>query len=261
MLLIGDQLQQMIKEKISIQVYLQKELSADSISKIKKLVENRPYILRKGGKPNVIFISKEVSAKKFIEETGENFADFMGENPLRDALVIHVDPAFSTAGQLVKIKNDLSAQGGIFEVSYIDGLADAIHDNIKKLTLVAIAFTLGMIVVIFLLINNTIKLAMYSQRFLIRSMQLVGATSWFIQKPYLFRSMWLGMLGGFFASAIILAVLEYSKEFFPEMANLLFIEKEFILLGSLILGGGLICLFSSLLAVSRYLGKSLEELY
>lgn len=261
MLLIGDQLQQTLKEKISIQVYLQKELSADSISKIKKLVENRPYILRKGGKPHVIFISKEVSAKKFIEETGENFADFMGENPLRDALVIHVDPAFSTAGQLVKIKKDLSAQGGIFEVSYIDGLADAIHDNIKKLTLAAIAFTIVMIVVIFLLINNTIKLAMYSQRFLIRSMQLVGATSWFIQKPYLFRSMWLGMLGGFFASSIILAILEYSKEFFPEMANLLFIEKEFILLGSLILGGGFICLFSSLLAVSRYLGKSLEELY
>ena len=102
---------------------------------------------------------------------------------------------------------------------------------------------------------------MYSQRFLIRSMQLVGATSWFIQKPYLFRSMWLGMLGGFFSSAIILAILEYSKGFFPEIGTLLFIEKEFILLGSLILGGGLICLFSSLLAVSRYLGKSLEELY
>jgi len=261
MLLMGDQLQKTIKEKISIQVYLQKDLSVDSIQKIQNLVSNRPYILRKEGKPQVLYISKEVSAKKFIEETGENFADFMGENPLRDALIIHIDPMYSRSEQLTRIKSDLSAQGGIFEVSYIEGLADAIHNNIQRLSLAAIAFTSVMIIVIFLLINNTIKLAMYSQRFLIRSMQLVGAKSWFIQKPYLFRSMWLGMLGGLVAAVIILVILEYSKDFFPEIGNLLFVEKEFVLLGSLILGGGLICLFSSLLAVSRYLGKSLEELY
>lgn len=261
MLLMGDQLQKTIKEKISIQVYLHKELSADSIQKIQKLVQNRPYVLQKDGMPQVLFISKEASAKKFIEETGENFADFMGENPLRDAFVINIDPAYSKSEQLARIKSDLSSQGGIFEVSYIEGLADAIHHNIQRLSIAAIAFTSVMIVVIFLLINNTIKLAMYSQRFLIRSMQLVGAKSWFIQKPYLFRSMWLGMLGGFVAAVIILAILQYGKSYFPEIGNLLFIEKEFILLGGLILGGGMICLFSSLLAVSRYLGKSLEELY
>ncbi len=261
LLLMGNQLQQTIKENISIQIYLHKGLSADSIQKIQQLVENRPYVLRKNGKPQLQFISNEVSAKKFIEETGENFADFMGENPLRDAFILNIDPTFSHSVQLAKIKQDLSDQGGIFEVSYIEGLADTIHENIQKLSMAAIAFTCIMLVVIFLLINNTIKLAMYSQRFLIRSMQLVGAKSWFIQRPYLFRSMWLGMLGGFIASIIILIILEYGKKYLPEIANLLFLEKEAFLLAGLILGGGLICLLSSLLAVSRYLGKSLNELY
>jgi len=160
-----------------------------------------------------------------------------------------------------RIKDDLSHQGGIFEVVYTDGLSEAIHQNIQKLTLAAIAFTTVMILVIFLLINNTIKLAMYSQRFLIRSMQLVGAKAWFIQQPYLFRSLFLGMLGGFVSAVIIWGLLEYSKTFIPEIGELLFVEKEFMLFGGLVLVGGIICLFSSLLAVSRYLGSSLEELY
>jgi cell division transport system permease protein len=260
-LLMGNQLQQSIKENITVQVYLQKEITPDSIAQIQRLVESRPYVLQKEGKAQVRFISKEASEKKFIEETGENFAAFMGENPLRDAFILNIDPAFSQSAQLKKIKEELSRQPGIFEVVYTEGLADAIHLNFKKLTFAAIAFTSVMLVVIFLLINNTIKLAMYSQRFLIRSMQLVGAKAWFIQKPYLLRSMWLGILGGLIASVLIMIMLEYGKSILPEMGDLLFLEKEFLLLGCLVLGGGLVCLFSSLLAVSRYLGTSLEELY
>jgi len=260
-LLMGNQLQQSIKENITVQVYLQKEITPDSIAQIQRLVESRPYVLQKEGKAQVRFISKESSEKKFIEETGENFAVFMGENPLRDAFIVNIDPSFSESAQLKKIKEDLSKQAGIFEVVYTEGLADAIHQNFKKLTFAAIAFTSVMLVVIFLLINNTIKLAMYSQRFLIRSMQLVGAKAWFIQKPYLLRSMWLGTLGGLVASTIIMILLEYGKSFLPEIGNLLFLEKEFMLLGGLVVGGGLVCLFSSLLAVSRYLGRSLDELY
>jgi cell division transport system permease protein len=206
-LLMGDQLQTSVKENISVQVYLQKELTLDSIAKIQALVENRPYVLRKEGKAQLNFIPKEASAKKFIEETGENFADFLGENPLRDAFVVNIDPAFSQSTQMKRIKDDLGRQSGIFEVVYTEGLSDAIHQNIQKLTLAAIVFTSVMMIVIFLLINNTIKLAMYSQRFLIRSMQLVGAKSWFIQRPYLFRSLWLGMLGGFVSAVIIWGLL------------------------------------------------------
>ena len=260
-LIVGNELQQTIKENINVQVYLQKEVDTDSILKIQTRIENRPYVLKKAGKSQVQYISRAASSKKFIEETGENFADFMGENPLRDAFIVKIDPRFSRTSQLKTIKEDLSSQDGIFEVVYTESLAESIHDNIQKLSLAAIIFTSIMVLVIFLLINNTIKLAMYSQRFLIRSMQLVGARAWFIQKPYLFRSFWLGILGGFIAAVILSLSINYGMQYLPEIKVFLSSEKLLILTGALIIGGGVICLLSSVFAVSRYLGRSLEDLY
>ena len=260
-LIIGNELQQSVKENINVQVYLQKEVSEDSVKSIQKLISNRPYILKKAGKAQINYISKAESSKKFIEETGENFADFMGENPLRDAFIVRIDPLYSRSSQLKVIKEDLSSQDGIFEVVYLESLAESIHDNIQILSLVAVIFTTVMILVIFLLINNTIKLAMYSQRFLIRSMQLVGARAWFIQKPYLYRSFWLGLVGGIVSAVILCLSINYGMSFLPEVKDFLALEKFMILLGSIIVGGGLICLLSSVFAVSRYLGRSLEDLY
>lgn len=260
-LLIGNELQNTIKENITVQIYLQKELSEDSIASIQRAVESKKYTLRKSNETQLEYISKDESSKKFIKETGENFAEFLGENPLRDAFIVKIAPAFSSPAQLKKVKADLSAIAGIYEVIYTENMAEAIHQNIRKLTIVAIGFTLFILVVIFLLINNTIKLAMYSQRFLIRSMQLVGAKNWFIQRPYIFRSFTLGIIGGAVSSIVILVLLEYSKGYLPEMENLAFIEHEFLFLSILTLSGGLICLISSFFAVSRYLGRSLEYLY
>lgn len=261
LLIMGDQMQKSFKEQISVQVYLHKDLSTDSIQKIQELVANRPYVLKKENKPQVVYISKEESAKKFIKETGENFADFLGENPLRDALVVNIDPSFSRSTQLAKIKEDLVEQPGIFEVVYTDSMADTIHMNIQKLTWAAIAFSSAMSLVVLLLIMNTIRLAMYSQRFLIRSMQLVGARNWFIQRPYVLRSLGIGIVGGIISSILVLVLLEYSKSYLPEISSLLFLEYVFILLSGIVVGGGILCFVSSLLAVNRFLGKSLEDLY
>jgi cell division transport system permease protein len=260
-LIVGDQLQTSIKENISVQVYLQKELDADSIGKIQALVANRPYVLKKEGKPSVVYISRDESAKKFIEETGENFADFMGENPLRDALIVNIAPSFSKKEQLAKIKTDLSEQSGIFEVVYTESLAEAIHHNIQRLRYAAIGFSVIVSLVILLLIMNTIRLAMYSQRFLIRSMQLVGATSWFIQKPYLFRSLKLGLLAGLLASGFIFAIIHNTQSYFPEITAFSFQKNALSLMGGIVVGGGILCLLSSTIAVNRFLGKSLEDLY
>jgi cell division transport system permease protein len=261
LLIMGDQVQKSIKERISVQVYLQKDISADSIQKIQTFVANRPYVLRKGSVAQVEFKSKEEAAKKFIEETGENFAAFLGENPLRDALVVHIDPSFSKSAQLAKIQSDLMEQRGIFEVVYTENMADIIHQNIQKLIWAAIAFTIAMCIVILVLIMNTIRLAMYSQRYLIRSMQLVGARNWFIQRPYLFRSLIIGIIGGVISSLLILVAMEYSKSYFPEINNLVFLESVFVLMGGLVIGGGILCFLSSFLAVNRFLGKRLEDLY
>ena len=260
-LIIGNQLQQAVKERITVQIYLQNELEADSIANIQKAVSARPYILRKNGQAQVEFISKETSAKKFIEETGENFASLLGDNPLRDAMILHIDPAFSHSGQLSKIKEDLIAQPGIFEVVYTENLAEAIHKNIQKFVWAAIGFTAAMSLVILILITNTIRLAMYSQRFLIRSMQLVGARNWFIQKPYLLRSLGIGFVGGIISSTLILLGLQYSKHYFPEIESYLFKEYMIILLSGIVVGGAVLCFISSFFAVNRFLGKRLEDLY
>lgn len=261
LLIMGDQLQQAVKERITVQVYLQNEIEADSLTKIRNTISARPYVLRKAGQAQVEFISKEVSAKKFIEETGENFANFLGDNPLRDAMILHIDPAFSHSGQLAKIKADLTAQPGVFEVVYTENVAEAIHKNIQKLIWAAIGFTAIMSLVILLLITNTIRLAMYSQRFLIRSMQLVGARNWFIQKPYLFRSLGIGIVGGIISSLLVLLGIEYGKRFFPEIGSFVSMEQVTLLFGGMVVGGAILCFVSSFFAVTRFLGKSLEDLY
>lgn len=252
----------LIQENIEMQVYLKKNISEAQQIKIKKLLEGYEFVAKnEDGTARISFISKEEGAATFIAETGEDFVDFLGENPLRDEFIINIDDKHQTESEMALNAETLAGLAGVFEVEYVENLVQAINQNIAKISMILGGFAFILIIVVIVLINNTIKLALFSQRFLIRSMQLVGAKSSFIRKPFLLRSVAHGVVGALIASVSLIILAEYAYTKVNELLLLKDNNLMIALVGLLVLLGGLIGLFSSLRSVNKYLKLSLDELY
>lgn len=254
-------LTKMIRENIEIQVFLDKNLEPAQLDEISKNLKGRPFVLVKADTVGLRFISDEEAAATFVESTGEDFTQFLEDNPLRDSYVISVAEEFQTSEQLAEIAKELESVPGVFEVSYMTDLVDSINKNLMKVSLVMGGFILILIITVVMLINNTIRLALFSQRFLIRSMQLVGATRGFIRKPFLVRALVFGMIAGGLASGILFGLVEYTKSNIEGFAMLQNLEMLLLLFAALIVIGGILSVFSTLRAVNKYLNMSLDELY
>jgi len=251
----------MIRENIEVQVFLEKNLDPKKIDAIKANLSQRSFILQKGDTLSLRFVSDEEAAATFIESTGEDFTKFLEDNPLRDSFVISIAEEFQTSEQLAAIDAELQSIPGIFEVSYMTDLVDSINKNLLKVSLVLGGFILILIITVVMLINNTIRLALFSQRFLIRSMQLVGATRSFIRGPFLSRAFIFGLLAGAFASIILFVLVKYTQANIEGFAMLQNQEMLVLLFGILIMVGGILSVLSTLRAVNKYLNMSLDELY
>jgi cell division transport system permease protein len=252
----------LIQENIEMEVYLKRNVSEAQKIKIRKLLEGYDFIAKnKEEQAKIEFISKEDAAKEFIAETGENFVDFLGENPLRDLYIIFIDEKHQTEAEMETIAKTLEEINGVFEVDYVENLVHMINSNIGKIAMVLGGFAVILIIVVIVLINNTIKLALFSQRFLIRSMQLVGAKSSFIRKPFLLRSILHGIIGAVIASSMLFILAEYTYSKVNELMLLKDNDLMLILVGFLVLLGAFIGFFSSLRSVNKYLKLSLDELY
>ncbi len=249
-----------IQENIEVQVYLNKNMSQSDIAKIKTLISSKPYTLLKE-EPQVLLITKEEAAKQFVEATGEDFRDFLGDNPLRDLFTVKIKGAYQAIDSLNAIKTELEKVRGVFEVEYEESLVESINQNLSRIGFILIGIGIFSLLVVIILINNTIKLALFSQRFLIRSMQLVGATSSFIQKPFLYWSIFYGFLSGVLASGVIYGFTKYMNNIIPGLEDLQDFNGFLILFALILLMGTLVGYFSSLRAVKKYLKMSLDELY
>ncbi|EKB50709.1 cell division protein FtsX [Cecembia lonarensis] len=251
----------LIRENIEIQVFLNKNLSAAQITRIGNLLESKPYVLSKEENIGVKFISQDEAAQVFLQDTGEDFAQFLDDNPLRDSYTIAIAEAYQTSEQILEIVAEIQQIDGVFEVTYMADLVDSINQNLTKVAIVMGGFILILIFTVVMLINNTIKLALFSQRFLIRSMQLVGATRGFIRKPFLLRAFFFGILAGLIASALLFLIIEYTKANIDGFALLQNYTLLYYLFGGLVIIGAMLSLFSTLQAVNKYLNMSLDELY
>jgi cell division transport system permease protein len=260
-LIQASSLTKMIRENIEIQVFLDKDLSPQQLAELQKDLAKRPFVLAKEDSTHLRFISNKEAAETFIKNTGEDFTKFLEDNPLRDSYVFSVSEEFQSSEQLTSIAKELETLPGVFEVSYMTDLVDSINKNLFKVSLIMGGFILILIVTVIMLINNTIRLALFSQRFLIRSMQLVGATRGFIRKPFLVRAFIFGILAGILASAILYGLLEYTKGNIEGFAALQNTELMLLLFAGLSIMGGLLSGFSTLRAVNKYLNMSLDELY
>lgn len=251
----------LIRENIEIQVFLNKNLTESQINSIGKALEAKPYVLIKEDKSGIKFISQEEAAKVFLEDTGEDFSKFLDDNPLRDSYTISIAEAYQTSEQIQQIVEEIKKTEGVFEVTYMADLVDSINQNLTKVAIVMGGFILILIFTVVMLINNTIKLALFSQRFLIRSMQLVGATRGFIRKPFLARAFFFGILAGLIASGLLFVIIEYTKANIDGFALLQDYNLLYFLFGALVLIGAILSLISTLQAVNKYLNMSLDELY
>ena len=256
----ANQLTSFIKQNIELQVYLDKDISQNQIKRIQSELQNSDYISTESDSA-LVFISNETAAQKFIEETGEEFSNFLGDNPLRDAFVLKVAEDYQSNEKMQALSEELSTINGVFEVTYVTNLVDSINSNLTKISLIMVGMAGLLIVVVLLLINNTIKLALFSQRFLIRSMQLVGAKSRFIKQPFLNRSLLHGVIAGIIASALLFGILTFANQNIDKLEELQRIEWIAVLYLILIVGGGLLTYLSTARAMNKYRKMSLDELY
>jgi len=257
-----NKLTELIKENIEIQVYLNKEVTDTQRIQVQQALSAKDYAAEDDSEDVLIsFKSKDEAAAEFINETGEDFSEFLGENPLRDAYTLKIAEGFHENAKLKEIKKDVESINGVFEVVYVESLVDSINSNLTKISLILLGFSLILLITVVILINNTIKLALFSQRFLIRSMQLVGAKAGFIQKPFLLRAAGHGIIAGLIASVLLFIVLNFANNRVEDLQQLQEIDKIIILFAALLLIGSIIGLSSTYRAIKKYLRMSLDELY
>ena len=261
LLLTSQKLSTLIKEQVEVQVYLQNRLSENQIMGIQKTLASKDFTLQKDQEPQITFISKQEALESFGTREGEDPEEFLGYNPLRDAFVVKIDPEYQDSLQMTQVKADIEAINGVFEVNYMDNIISDINQNATKIGLILLGFATILLITVIILINNTIKLALFSQRFLIRSMQLVGATNGFIQRPFLLRSLAHGFMAGVLASLLLFLVHQYALSAIPDLEALQDQTRMLMLFAILAVLGSIIGILSTNRAIRKYLKMSLDDLY
>jgi cell division transport system permease protein len=258
LIIYSQELERLVRENVRMQVYLKNGLTETQRLQVEKSIEALPYL---NTKQAIQFVSKTEAAEKFIAETGEDFNQFLGENPLHDAYLVTIDPAYQSAEELKKVQDEIKKINGVYQVFYVEGLIESINRNVTRVGLVLAGIVGVLLVTVVLLINNTIRLALFSQRFLIRSMQLVGAKRWFIKWPFLLRALVYGLFAGVLASGGLWVLLRYANSKIEDLSLLMNTQNLVILMLALLVLGMLVAVISTYFSIRKYLKMSLDELY
>lgn len=244
------------KQQITVQVFLKETSSEQEILQFKKQLEGLDHTSA------VLYTSREEAAQSYKEEIGEDFVNFLGYNPLLSSLDIAVKPGFSSNENMESMVRELEHNDLVQEVVYQKGLLQNVNENMGKWALGLIIIGVLFLIIAVVLIVNTIELAIFSQRFLIKSMQLVGATHWFIQKPFLKRGLWFGFVSSVFALAIIFGLLFYFRVDLTDVIEILKQNNRLlILIGGVVVVGLLISWLATAFAVRRFVRLEQSKLY
>lgn len=260
LVIYSKELERSVRENVRVQVFL-KNISEAQRVQLEKKLSTQAFVLKRDQKPVIQFVSKQEAAKQFIKDTGEDFQKFLGDNPLRDAYLVNVDAKYHDATSMEKIKADVEQIEGVFQVFYVENVVASINKNVTRIGFVLMGLALLLLIVVVVLIHNTLRLALFSQRFLIRSMQLVGAKKWFIQGPFITRAALHGTLAGILAGGLLIALIYAANKRVEELALIQNNTRLAALIGSLVVIGIFVAVLSTYSAVSKYLKLSLDELY
>jgi cell division transport system permease protein len=250
-----------IRQNIEVRAFIAKNTSEPGRDSVLQVIRQKNFLHSSEGVTPITFVSKEEAAKDYIEDSKEDFRTILDDNPFLDSYRIKISEDFFEEAKLRLIKEDLEKIPNVHEVVYQENLADDINKNITKVYIILASFALIMLIIIVLLINNTIKLAIYSQRFLIRSMQLVGATNGFIQRPFIVRGATQGLIGGVLACAFLGLIQQLAVRNIEGFSLLQEYDKLAILFLVVIALGIMIGISSTFQSLSRYLKMTLDDLY
>jgi len=251
----GKNLSNFVKENIVLNVVIKENAGDNEIFTLQSNLEKNESI------KSTQFISKESAAKNLSNDLGEDFVKFLGYNPLSASIDVYLKADFANKERIQKLVAKLKKKEIVKDVIYQESLIDMVNENLKSISLVIIAFGFTLLLIAIALINNTIRLAMYSQRFISRSMQLVGATKSFIRKPYIVSGMIHGLMGGIVAILLLLSTLYIAKTEMPELAMLQNYVEFGFLFAAIILMGIIISILSTYFAVNKYLNQHIDDLY
>ena len=243
------------KEQAAITLFLKNDVKKENILNLQVSIDEQAFT--KGTK----FISKEDAAEIYKKQNGEDFMDFLGYNPLQNAIDINVKADFVTPEKMLEIEKIYQNNQFVSEVSYDKPLIDLLTKNVKRISLFILIFSGLATLIVIVLINGSIRLSVYSKRFTIKTMQMVGATKKFIRRPFIWRSVRLGIIGAIVALIGLAVVLYYLNKQFPDFGILENRIEIASLFGVIFLIGILITWFSTFFATQRFLNLRTDELY
>ncbi len=244
-----------VKENIGFSVIIEDNVKSVDVKRFQKLLESEDFT------KSTKYIDKETAAKDFKKEVGDDFVSFLGFNPLLASIDIKLNAKYANQDSISVIENKLKKFDIVHEVHYQKSLVSVVNNNVKKISMVLMGISTLMLLISFALIRNTIHLSIYSQRFLINTMQLVGATSAFIRKPFMGRSIIHGILAALLANSILMGTLFLANEHINNVVDILDYKLIAALFVVVVLVGILITLFCTFFAVNKYLRKDISELY
>lgn len=244
-----------IRENIAFSAILDDGIKETSIIKLQESLNKKDYVKQ------TVYISKDQALKEQIEAMGTDPSEFLGHNPFNASIEIKLNAGYTNPDSIKWIEKELMANKSILEISYPQNLLDSVNRNLQKIS----AFLLGLAVLLslisFSLINNTIRLTIYSKRFLIHTMKLVGASWGFIRRPFITRNLWIGILSGAVANAILTASAYTAVKYEPELLAIVSPKSIMIVAAAVMVFGMIITTMCAYISINKYLRMKISELY
>jgi cell division transport system permease protein len=251
----ANKLGEYFQENVEVRVYVRENVSAKDSDALVQYISSRPYV------KSYEYVTKDIAKKKYLDDGNKDWGAVLDKNPLPASVNFKIRSVYASTDSLSKIQNDLIQNIAVSDVQYNQSLVTSLNNIIHKITLILLVVAVVISVLVIILIDNTIRLAMFSNRFLIKTMQMVGATRWFIARPMDLRALANGAISGLIAIAGIVGVILVTEKWLPEIKAL----RDYTLLSGMfiviiLLGIG-ISFFSTHRSVIKYLKMKLDELY
>ena len=244
-----------VRENINFSVLISDDMKEADILKLQKKLDKEPFVKQ------TEYISKKQALKEQSEAMGTDPEEFLGYNPFTASIEIKLHSDYANSDSIAKIEKMIKKNTNIQDVLYQRELIDLVNYNIRNISLVLLALAVVLALISFALINNTIRLAIYSKRFLIHTMKLVGASWGFIRRPFLRRNIWSGVLAGIMADAILMGTAYWLVSYEPELIRVITPEVMLLVSGSVLIFGVVITFLCAYLSINKYLRMKASTLY
>ncbi|MBV4203915.1 permease-like cell division protein FtsX [Bacteroides salyersiae] len=244
-----------VRENINFSVLISDDMKEADILKLQKRMDKEPFVKQ------TEYISKKQALKEQTEAMGTDPEEFLGYNPFTASIEIKLHSDYANSDSIAKIEKLIKKNTNIQEVLYQRELIDLVNENIRNISLVLLTLAVVLTLISFALINNTIRLAIYSKRFLIHTMKLVGASWGFIRRPFLRRNIWSGVLAGIMADAILMGAAYWLVSYEPELIRVITPEVMLLVSGSVLVFGIIITFLCAYLSINKYLRMKASTLY